>query len=81
MIRDQVYGEQGRGQVGYPSLREAPECVWGQIPLRLLAVGDMDPEVTTSCSQTVLPAEEKGQKHTHKTFDPKCVLPTRCAET
>jgi hypothetical protein len=41
----------------------------------------MDPEVAMPCSQAGLPVKEGGQQSTHKTFHPKCVLPTRCART
>lgn len=33
-----------------------PDCLWGQILLRFLAVGGMDPEVTISFSQARLSA-------------------------
>lgn len=39
--------------------------------------GDMEPEVITSCSQVGLLVERGGHQPTHKTFDPKFVLPTR----
>jgi hypothetical protein len=42
-------------------------------------VGDIQDEMSTSCSQAELPVEGGGHKSTHKTFDPKCALPTRCA--
>jgi hypothetical protein len=31
--------------------------IWGLLYLRLLAVGDMEPEVSTSCNQRGLPIE------------------------
>jgi hypothetical protein len=39
---------------------EAPEGIRGRFWLRFLALGDMDPEVVTSCSQAVLPVERQG---------------------
>jgi hypothetical protein len=43
--------------------------------------GDMEPEETTSSSQTGLPVEEWGHQPTYKTFDPKLLLSKRNAGT
>lgn len=43
---------------------------------RLPAVGDMHPEVATSCGQGELPVDKR-HRFTHKTLNPKFVLPTR----
>lgn len=37
----------------------------------------MEPEVATSCNEMGIPVKGEGQQPTHKTFDPKFVLPTR----
>jgi hypothetical protein len=41
---------------------------------------NIETEVATSYSQTGLPIEEKGYQPIHKDFNPKLVMPTRCAE-
>jgi hypothetical protein len=46
----------------------------GKLKLRLLVVGDMEPEVTTFCSQAGLPVKRR-------TLISKCVLNTRYAGT
>jgi hypothetical protein len=40
----------------------------------------MEPEVATFCSQNEFPVERVGHQPTHKTFDPKFVLPIRCKD-
>jgi hypothetical protein len=54
------------------------ERLWGRLYLRFLPAEDIETEVATSCSQSRLLVEGWGQQHTHKTFNPKFVLPTRC---
>lgn len=51
----------------------------GQLWERCLAVGDVDLEVATSCGQVGLLGEGQGQQPSFKTFNPKWVLPTKCA--
>lgn len=41
----------------------------------------MDLEVAASYGQAGFTTEGLGQQPTHKTFDPNCVLPARCAGT
>jgi hypothetical protein len=41
----------------------------------------METEVPIICSQVGTPVKAQGQQPTHKTFDPKFVLPTRSAGT
>jgi hypothetical protein len=48
---------------------------WG----RLLAAGDMETEVVTSCSKAGLSVEGGGYQPSHKTFNPKFVITTRSA--
>ena len=43
--------------------------------------GGIDHDGATFGSQTRLPVGGYGQQSTHKTFNSKCVLPTRCAGT
>ena len=50
---------------------EVPGSIWGE--------GNMEPEVVTSYSQIRLQMEGGGHQFTHKSFDSKFVLPTRCA--
>ena len=45
--------------------------------MRSLASGDMETEMVISYSQARLPGERGGHQPTHKTFNPKFVLPTR----
>ena len=47
--------------------------------LRFLPEGYIETEVATSCSQAELPEEGGGHQSTHKSFNSKSVLPTRCA--
>ena len=42
-----------------------------------LAAGDMEFEVVIFCSQVGLPVERQEHQPTHKTFNPKFVIPTR----
>jgi len=42
--------------------------------------GDMETEVAMSCSQAKLPVERGRHEPTHKNFNPKFALPTRCTE-
>lgn len=62
-------------------LGEASDGLWGWPLLRLPALGDMDTEVLTCCSQEGLPVEGLGQQLIHKTLNPKYVLLTRCLGT
>jgi hypothetical protein len=43
------------------------------------SIGEMEPEEAISCSQTGTPVEQGSHKHTHKTFNTKCILPKRIA--
>ena len=45
-----------------------------------LAAEDIEPEMANSCSQAGLPVEGIGYQPTHKNFNPKLFLLTRCAE-
>ena len=47
--------------------------------MRLLVVGGIESEIVTFCSQAGLSVERGGYQPTHKTFNPKFVLATRCA--
>jgi len=83
----------GRDQV-CRELRRENGNLWGASPGlgRLLGVygvtlGEIcshevyvEPEVAISCSQARLLMEGGGHQHTHKIFDPKFALPTRCVE-
>jgi hypothetical protein len=42
--------------------------------------GGIEAGVAASCSQGGLPEEGGEHQSTHKTFNPKCALSTRCAE-
>lgn len=70
--RDHMQGEQGREKGnqrrywGGGNLQDVPltwdgeralKGLWGKLQLRLLAVGDMDPGVITSCRQAGIPEE------------------------
>jgi hypothetical protein len=48
--------------------------------LRLQPAGDIETEEATSCWQMRLPLEGGEDQPTHKTFNPKFVLPTRYTE-
>ena len=47
--------------------------------MRLLAIRDMETDIATSYIQAGLPVVGQGHQLTHKTSNPKFVLPTRCA--
>ena len=53
--------------------RESMRELW----LRLLAVRDMEPKVTTHIVRQDFQWRDKGTNPPMKTFDPKSVLPTR----
>jgi hypothetical protein len=46
--------------------------------MRFLLEGDIETEVATSYRQAGFP-KEGGHQFTHKTFNPKCAFPIRCA--
>jgi hypothetical protein len=47
--------------------------------VRFVTSGDIETEVATYCTQAGLPEEGERHQSTHKTFNPKFVLCTRCA--
>jgi hypothetical protein len=65
-------------------MREVPrsQCLRSQVTLAEMPnSGDMEPEETTSSSQTGPPVEGWGHQLTYKTLDPKLVLSQRTAGT
>lgn len=49
-----------------------------RVQLRFLSQGNIETEVATSYSQLGLSVGVEGHQHTHKNFNAKFVLPTRC---
>ena len=68
-------------EIGRASLGLAGGLGWGGFGESMgvaLAEIPIETEVATSCSQTRVPVEEGRHQSTHKTFNPKSVLSTRC---